>query len=189
VTTPSLRPHWRGMAIGIAAMALIVTASNILVEIRINSWLTYGALTYPVTFLVNDLTNRSLGPAAARSVVLVGFALAVVLSLLLATPRIALASGTAFLVAQLLDIFVFDRLRNRTWWEAPLVSSTIGSAIDTATFFSLAFAFTPVPWVTLGLGDFGVKLGLALFGLVPFRALMNVVRPAPDLLSQDAGNA
>lgn len=166
-----------GIMLGIAAMAVIVTASNILVQYPINDWLTWGALTYPVAFLVTDLTNRSLGPAAARRVIYVGFALAVLLSVLLATPRIALASGSAFLVAQLLDVFVFDRLRDRVWWQAPLISSTFGSVVDTALFFSLAFAGTAVPWVTLGLGDFAVKMALALAMLIPFRALMGVLRP------------
>jgi uncharacterized PurR-regulated membrane protein YhhQ (DUF165 family) len=167
----------RGVLIGIVAMAVIVTASNVLVQYPINDWLTWGALTYPVAFLVTDLTNRAHGPAAARRVIYVGFALAVALSALLATPRIALASGSAFLVAQLLDVLIFDRLRARVWWQAPLVSSTFGSAVDTALFFSLAFAGTAVPWVTLGLGDFAVKMGLALFMLIPFRMLMSAFRP------------
>lgn len=164
------------MSIGIAAMAVIVTASNFLVQFPINDWLTYGALTYPIAFLVTDLTNRSLGPTAARRVIYVGFALAVLLSLALATPRIALASGSAFLVAQLLDVFVFNRLRRRAWWQAPLVSSVCGSVVDTAIFFSLAFAGTAVPWVSLALGDLGVKMALALFMLIPFRLLMAVIR-------------
>ena len=103
-------------------MAIVVTASNILVEQHISDWLTYGALTYPAAFLVTDLTNRALGPAAARRVIYAGFALAVALSLVLAATRVALASGTAFMAAQLLDVYVFDRLRNRVWWQAPLVS-------------------------------------------------------------------
>jgi len=167
---------WRYVAIGVAAMAAIVTASNFLVQYPINDWLTYGALTYPMAFLVTDLTNRSLGPTAARRVIYVGFAVAVALSLTLATPRIALASGSAFLVAQLLDVFVFNRLRRRAWWQAPLVSSVFGSIVDTAIFFSLAFAGTAVPWVSLAVGDLGVKLGLALFMLIPFRLLMTLLR-------------
>ena len=166
-----------GITLGIAAMAVIVTASNILVQYPINDWLTWGALTYPIAFLVTDLVNRSLGPGAARRVIYVGFAMAVLLSIGLATPRIAIASGTAFLAAHLLDVFVFDRLRHRVWWQAPLVSSTFGSAVDTALFFSLAFAGTSVPWVTLGLGDFAVKMALALIMLIPFRALMGILRP------------
>ena len=167
---------WRYILVGVVAMAAIVTASNFLVQYPINDWLTWGALSYPIAFLVTDLTNRSLGPAAARRVIYVGFAFAVLLSLTLATPRIALASGSAFLVAQLLDVFIFDRLRRRVWWQAPLVSSSIGSTVDTAMFFSLAFAGTMVPWVTLGIGDLAVKLALTLFMLIPFRLLMGFIR-------------
>lgn len=165
------------MILGILAMAVIVTASNILVQHEINAWLTWGAFTYPVAFLVTDLTNRRLGPVAARRVVYVGFALALGLSWTFATPRIAIASGSAFLVAQLFDVFVFDRLRRAAWWRAPLISSVLGSAVDTALFFSIAFAGTVVPWVTLGFGDFAVKLALALAMLLPFRALMPVLMP------------
>lgn len=154
----------------LAAMVVVVVGSNVLVQVPINDWLTWGALSYPFAFLVTDVTNRTLGPAQARRVVQVGFACAVVLSVVLATPRIAVASGAAFLTAQLLDIHVFDRLRHRAWWQAPLASSVLGSAMDTALFFGLAFAGTEVPWVTLGLGDYAVKLGLALIMLVPFRA-------------------
>lgn len=161
----------------ILAMAVVVVSSNILVQVPINDWLTWGALTYPVAFLVTDLTNRLVGPARARWVVAVGFVLAVVLSLALADPRIALASGTAFLVAQLLDVQVFDRLRHRVWWLPPLVSSTLGSVLDTALFFSLAFAGTGLPWVTWGLGDLGVKLAVALALLLPFRAVVAGLRP------------
>jgi uncharacterized PurR-regulated membrane protein YhhQ (DUF165 family) len=158
-------------------MAVIVTASNILVQHPINEWLTWGAFTYPVSFLVTDLTNRRLGPAVARRVVYVGFVLAVALSWYLSEPRIAIASGTAFLVAQLLDVHVFDRLRRAAWWRAPLTSSLLASAVDTVLFFSIAFAGTAMPWVTLGLGDFAVKLAMALVMLVPFRALMPALAP------------
>ena len=153
----------------VAAMAIIVTASNILVEQPINDWLTWGALTYPVAFLITDLANRTQGAAVARKVVIVGFVAAVVMSLLLANPRIALASGTAFLVAQLFDVYVFDRLRNQSWWMPPLVSSPLGSIVDTALFFSIAFVATGLPWVTWAIGDFGVKMALALIMLIPFR--------------------
>jgi len=112
----------RGLAVGVAAMTVIVTGSNIAVQFPINDWLTWGALTYPVSFLVTDLTNRALGPAKARRVVYAGFAVAIALSIFLATWRIALASGTAFLLAQLLDIAIFDRLRRAAWWRAPFVS-------------------------------------------------------------------
>ncbi len=154
-----------------AAMIVVIVASNILVQHPINDWLTWGALTYPVAFLVTDLTNRTLGAASARRVVQVGFAVAVVLSAMLATPRIAAASGIAFLAAQLLDIHVFDRLRARAWWQPPLASSVVGSGVDTGLFFSLAFIGTGVPWVTLAAGDLLVKLALALAMLLPFGAI------------------
>lgn len=168
----------------VAAMAAVVVASNILVQHPLpfwglGDWLTWGAFSYPVAFLVTDLTNRRFGAAAARRVVYAGFAAAVVLSWWLADPRIAAASGTAFLTAQLLDVFVFDRLRGGAWWQAPAASSLLGSAVDTALFFSLAFAFTPVPWVTLALGDFAVKLAMAALLLVPFRIAIAWVRPFP----------
>ena len=165
-------PQVRGLAVGVAAMTVIVTGSNITVQFPINDWLTWGALTYPASFLVTDLTNRALGPAKARRVVYAGFAVAVVLSIFLATWRIALASGTAFLLAQLLDIAIFDRLRRAAWWQAPFVSSTLASALDTTLFFTLAFAGTGLPWMTWGLGDYGAKLFMALALLLPFRALM-----------------
>ena len=139
-------------------MAAVVLLSNILVQypvqatvggINLADLLTWGAFTYPVAFLVTDLTNRRFGVARARMVVAIGFLLAVLLSIWLATPRIAIASGTAFLVAQLLDVSIFDRMRRSAWWQAPLVSSLIGSAVDTLIFFSLAFA--PV----FGALDFG----------------------------------
>ena len=164
----------------VLAMVVVVVASNVAVQYPINDWLTWGALTYPVSFLVTDLTNRRYGPARARNVVYVGFAIAVVLSILLATPRIALASGSAFLAAQLLDITVFHRLRRLTWWRAPLLSSLLASALDTALFFSLAFAGTDLPWLTWGVGDFAVKLAMALALLIPFRALMQLVASQPN---------
>lgn len=166
-----------GFWIGLAAMTLVVTGSNVAVQYPINDWLTWGALTYPAAFLVNDLTNRALGPAVARRVVYGGFALAVLLSIYFATWRIALASGTAFLVAQLLDIAIFNRLRRAVWWQAPLVSSGLASAVDTLLFFSLAFAGTGLPWITWGLGDYGAKLAMALFLLIPFRVLMPATQP------------
>lgn len=167
-----------GVTLGIAAMAVVVTVSNILVQYPINDWLTWGALSYPFAFLVTDLTNRRRGPASARRVVWVGFALAVVLSALLATPRIAGASGAAFLVGQLADVLVFDRLRHLKWWQAPLASSSLGSILDTALFFSLAFAGTGLPWVTWGVGDLAVKAVFAALLLIPFRLLLEVIRPA-----------
>ncbi len=162
----------RGFWFGVAAMIVVVTGANIAVQHPINDWLTYGAFVYPISFLVTDLSNRALGPALARRVVYVGFALGVLLSILFAGWRIAFASGSAFLVAQLLDIFIFDRLRRSVWWRAPLVSSSLASAVDTVMFFFLAFAGTEVPWVRLAIGDYGVKLAMALTMLLPFRALM-----------------
>ncbi|MGF1607907.1 MAG: queuosine precursor transporter [Kiloniellales bacterium] len=172
---PSLRIT--GFWIGVAAMTFLVTVSNVLVQYAINDWLTWAAFTYPVCFLVTDLTNRALGPKVARAVIYVGFAVGVALSVYFATWRIGLASGTAFLVAQLLDVYIFDRLRRTAWWQAPLASSSIASAVDTALFFGLAFAGTAVPWVTLALGDYAVKLAMALAMLLPFRALMAYTLP------------
>ena len=171
-----MTPAVKGIALGAAAMAVVVTAANILVQYPINDWLTWGAFTYPISFLVTDLCNRGLGPARARQVVYAGFAAAVVLSLVLATPRVALASGSAFLVAQLLDIQIFNRLREGIWWRAPFASSFIASAVDTALFFALAFAGTGLPWVTWGLGDYGVKVLMAVIMLIPFFGLLRVVR-------------
>jgi uncharacterized PurR-regulated membrane protein YhhQ (DUF165 family) len=168
---------WRALLLPVGAMVVVVAASNVLVQFPINDWLTWGALTYPVSFLVTDLTTRLQGPGRARLVVLVGFALAVLLSTWLATPRIALASGTAFLAGQLLDIAVFQCLRAGSWWRAPLVSSTLGSIVDTALFFSLAFAGTGLPWMTLALGDLAVKLVLAALALGPFRAALRLMAP------------
>ena len=187
---------------GILAMAAIVVASNILVQFLFGQWLTWGAFTYPVAFLVTDLTNRRFGPSAARVIVAFGFVLAVAFSIWLATPRIAIASGSAFIVAQLLDVSVFERLRRSAWWKAPLVSSLIGSVIDTVLFFGVAFsagfAFLdtgfgledgslgfPVPflgvggevplWVSLGAGDFCVKILVALVLLAPYRVLRGLI--------------
>lgn len=169
----------RQFVIALGAMMLIVVGSNILVQYPINSWLTWGALSYPVSFLVTDLLNRRFGPRAARRVVYIGFASAVVVSIALASPRIALASGCAFLLAQLTDITVFDRLRHQYWWRAPFVGGAIAAVLDTVTFFSIAFAGTDVPWTTLLLGDLGVKLMVDLLMLAPFRAMMwNIARPA-----------
>lgn len=179
----------------VIAMTLVVVASNILVQypftpFDLGDYLTWGAFTYPVAFLVTDLTNRRYGPRVARQLVIVGFALAVILSIGLATPRIAAASGTAFLVGQLLDITVFNRLRQQAWWRAPFVGSVIGSALDTALFFSLAFAGDPdmigpvnlfgtdvALWQSLAVFDFSVKMLIALVALLPYGALMSVILP------------
>jgi len=167
----------RGIWLGILAMAVVVTASNVLVQYPINDWLTWGAFSYPVSFFVTDLTNRRLGPAAARRVVYAGFAVAVALSIWLATPRIAVASGSAFLVAQLLDVKLFDLLRRRVWWLPPFLSSTVASVVDTVLFFSLAFAGTGVPWVTLAIGDYLAKLLMALVMLLPYGGALRWTTP------------
>ncbi len=193
----------------ILTMCATVAAANYLVQfpvhaqlgpINLADLLTYGAFTYPIAFLVTDFANRRFGPVGARRVVYFGFALAVVLSVWLATPRIAIASGSAFLVAQLLDVSIFDRLRDGKWWKAPLVSSFIGSLVDTVLFFSLAFAagfevlgpnddfaigHAPLlgvlameapRWVSWSVGDLVVKFLVALFMLVPYRVLLNVAK-------------
>jgi len=160
------------------AMILIIVSSNILVQYPLGDWLTWGAITYPFSFLVVDLANRYHGPRVAREIVYAGFVVAVVLSAWLATPRIAVASGTAFLCAELLDVTVFNRLRRLKWWQPPLVSTLAASVLDTVIFFSLAFAGTDVPWVTLAMGDFGVKLAIALLALLPFRLALLLFRPA-----------
>ena len=186
----------RTLGLPVAAMALVVVASNVLVQHPFPYWglgdyLTWGAFTYPVSFLVTDLTNRRYGAGVARRLVAAGFVIAVVLSISLATPRIALASGTAYLVGQLLDVTVFNVLRRQAWWHAPLAGSLVGSALDTALFFSLAFAgdadmsgavsffgLAQMPlWVSLAVCDFAVKVALALAALLPYGALLAVVRP------------
>ena len=160
------------------ALVLVILSSNILVQTPLNNWLTWGAITYPFSFLITDLANRYYGLRFARRVVYAGFVIALVLSAYYATPRIALASGTAFLVAELVDVHIFDRLRRRAWWQPPLISTLVGSALDTAVFFTLAFYATDMPWITLALGDFGVKVALAVVTLLPFRAALALVRPA-----------
>ncbi|SDG12867.1 queuosine precursor transporter [Pelagibacterium luteolum] len=196
----------------VVAMAVVVTASNFLVQFPLQAQigsldlaeiLTWGAFTYPLAFLVNDLTNRHFGPAAARKVVFVGFAIAVVMSIVLASPRIAIASGAAFLVAQLLDTQIFDRLRTARWWKGPLTSSITGSVIDTVLFFGIAFAgafafldtglgyedsslafgvpflslfaFETPLWVSLAVGDFLVKILMALVLLAPYKVLRAMI--------------
>ncbi|HEY9568988.1 MAG TPA: VUT family protein [Thalassobaculum sp.] len=177
---------------GAGAMGLVVLVSNIAVNHPINDWLTWGAITYPIAFLVTDLTNRILGAGPARRVVYVGFAVGVALSVAFADVRIALASGSAFLLAQLLDIWIFDRLRRQTWWKAPIVSSLVASALDTAVFFSAAFAFTEVPWVTLAVGDYGAKLTMAAVLLAPFRAFLSALPVEwrqPDMQATESNRA
>ena len=191
---------------GILAMAAVVVASNILVQFLFGDWLTWGAFTYPLAFLVTDVTTRLYGAAAARKVVFAGFLTGVACSFVAAgfdatTFRIALGSGIAFLTAQLLDVAVFERLRARAWWQAPLASTLVGSTVDTALFFTIAFSATlvwiepgadvswagealpllglgpVVPlWVSLALADWGVKLALALLALLPFRLIVRQAR-------------
>lgn len=151
------------------AMIVIVASSNYLVLFPINDWLTWGALPYPASFLVTELTNRYFGPHIAKKVVYLGFVAAVMISIWLATPQIALASGVAFLIAQLLDIAVFNQLRNQSWWQAPFFASVSASAVDTALFWSIAFWGEPLPILTWALGDFFVKLTIDVIMLTPFR--------------------
>ena len=161
------------------AMAGVVLASNILVQYPINDWLTWGAFSYPVAFLVSDLINRRFGPPPARRVAAIGFAVAVAASLLLAPVRIALASGLAFIASQLLDIGVFDRLRRGTWWRAPLVATLIAAVLDSLVFWGIAFGGTDGPWLTWALGDLGVKLAVGVLMLLPFRLLIGRALGAP----------
>ncbi len=154
-------------------MIAIIALSNYLVQFPINTWLTWGAFSYPVTFLVTDLVNRRFGPGTARRVVGVGFFAAAALSLALAPWRIGLGSLSAYLVGQLLDIQIFDRLRRVNWWLPPLLSSALGSLVDTVIFFAIAFAGTELDWIALASGDLAVKLATALLFLAPFRALMS----------------
>ncbi|MEO1190805.1 MAG: queuosine precursor transporter [Pseudomonadota bacterium] len=163
----------QALALAAFAMVAVVALSNYLVQFLINDWLTYAAFTYPLTFLVTDLVNRRFGPGPARRVVFVGFLVAAALSLWLAPWQIAVASVTAFLTAQLLDVSVFDWLRRGTWWRAPLVSSVLASTVDTFIFFSIAFGGSEFNWIMLAVGDLAVKLAFTLVLLVPFRVLMS----------------
>ncbi|PZO68273.1 MAG: hypothetical protein DI498_01005 [Paracoccus denitrificans] len=195
------------LAPAVMAMAVIVVASNILVQFQLGNWLTWGALTYPFAFLVTDITNRIHGRRAAQRVVVVGFVTGLFCSLIAAgagttTIRIATASAAAFFLGQMLDVILFDRMRYRPdWWKAPLISSVMGSVLDTIIFFTIAFAaFLPhdantgwsneiVPllgqgpelplWMSLGIADWGVKMGLALLTLVPFRILVRKILSTP----------
>ena len=162
----------RALALPVAAMAAVIVLSNVLVQYNINAWLTWGAFSYPLVFLVSDLSNRALGPQVARRVAFIGFAVAVVVSLALAPWRIALASGAAFLFAQLMDVAVFNRWRRASWWKAPLVGSLVASVVDTGVFFFLAFAGTDMNWLMLASGDLAVKALMAVLLLAPYRALL-----------------
>ena len=150
----------------------------------LEEFLTYGALSYPIAFLIIDLANRSYGKEVARKIVYIGFALGVSFTLLFSTNfadlisiRIAIGSGTAFLVAQLLDVQIFDNLRKKTWYIAPLTSSIFGSTVDTFLFFSISFYATGVPWITLSLGDLTIKILITLLMLIPFRLLLKKFKP------------
>ena len=174
-------------------MGLVVIASNYLVQFPVKFYdlenlLTYGAFSYPITFLITDLANRAFGKRIARYVVLVGFFIGIILTLFVSTNfddiisiRIAIGSATAFIIAQNLDVNIFDKLRKRTWYVAPLTSSTLGSTTDTFLFFSIAFYSTNIPWFTLALGDLAVKLIVALIMLIPFRLLISKVNSFADL--------
>ena len=169
-------------------MGVIIIISNYLVQFPINKFnlqdiLTYGAFSYPITFLITDLANRRFGKKEARKLVYIGFGVGILLTIFVSTNfkdiisiRIALGSGTAFLVAQLIDIEIFQRLRNKKWFVAPITSSVSGSTIDTFLFFSISFLGTGIPWVTLAFGDLFVKFLMALLMLIPFRLLIFRIR-------------
>ena len=169
-------------------MGVVVLSSNYLVQFPIQYYgleeiLTYGAFSYPIAFLITDLTNRSYGKLIARNIVYIGFVIGISFTLLFSTNfadlisvRIAIGSGTAFLASQLLDVKIFDRLRKEKWFVAPLVSSFIGSSVDTFLFFSIAFYATGIPWLTLSLGDLTIKCIVALIMLIPFRLLLGTLK-------------
>ena len=170
-------------------MGVVVLSSNYLVQFPIKHYgledlLTYGAFSYPIAFLITDLANRFYGKIVAKNIVYIGFAVGISFTLLFSTNftdlisiRIAIGSGTAFLIAQLVDVQIFDKLRKRKWFIAPIVSSFIGSTIDTFLFFSISFYATGVPWITLSLGDLAVKLFISLVMLVPFKILLKISKP------------
>ena len=175
-------------------MGIIVIASNYLVQFPIKYYglqdiLTYGAFSYPITFLITDLANRAFGKNVAKKIIYIGFIIGVLLTFLVSTNysdiisvRIAIGSGTAFLVAQSLDVQIFDKLRkNKNWFVPPLISSLIGSVVDTFLFFSISFYATGIPWITLALGDLTVKLIIALSMLIPFRLLLSKIRDYSEL--------
>jgi uncharacterized integral membrane protein (TIGR00697 family) len=169
-------------------MGVVVLLSNYLVQFPVQYYglekvLTYGAFSYPVAFLITDLANRSYGKIIARKIVYIGFVIGILFTILFSTNftdlisiRIAIGSGLAFLIAQLLDVQIFDRLRKKKWYVAPLTSSLIGSTVDTFIFFSVAFYGTGVPWVTLSIGDLTIKVFVALIMLIPFRLLLGIFK-------------
>ena len=169
-------------------MGVVVLTSNYLVQFPFNYFglhkiLTYGAISYPIAFLITDIANRFYGKITARKIVYIGFSIGISFTLLFSTNftdlisvRIAIGSGTAFIVAQLLDVQIFDHLRRKKWFVAPLTSSLIGSTVDTFLFFSISFYATEIPWFTLSLGDLAVKIFVALIMLIPFRLLIRTVK-------------
>jgi uncharacterized integral membrane protein (TIGR00697 family) len=171
-------------------MGLVVLASNYLVQFPIKYYgleeiLTYGAFSYPIAFLITDLANRSFGKIVARKIVYIGFTIGILFTLIFSTNftdlisiRIAIGSGTAFIIAQLLDVQIFDQLRQKKWFVAPLTSSLIGSTVDTFLFFSISFYGTGIPWITLSFGDLAVKFFVALIMLIPFRLLLGTLKAA-----------
>ena len=173
-------------------MGFIVVASNYLVQfpiqyLNLSEILTYGAFSYPITFLITDLANRAYGKIIARKIVYIGFFIGVALTIFISTNfsdiisiRIAIGSGIAFFIAQNIDIKIFDILRKKTWYIAPLFSSIIGSTIDTFLFFSISFYATGIPWITLALGDLAVKMFIALFMLIPFKLLLSSITEISD---------
>jgi uncharacterized integral membrane protein (TIGR00697 family) len=170
-------------------MGVVVLSSNYLVQFPIKYYglseiLTYGAFSYPIAFLITDLANRFYGKFVARKIVYIGFSIGIIFTVFFSTDfadlisiRIAIGSGVAFITAQLLDIQIFDRLRKKEWFIAPLTSSFIGSTVDTFLFFSISFYATGVPWITLSLGDLAVKLFVSLVMLIPFRILLKISKP------------
>ncbi len=169
-------------------MGIIVLISNFLVQFPVHYFglqeiLTYGAFSYPITFFITDLANRAYGKLVARRIVYIGFIIGILLTLFVSTNfediisvRVAIGSGTAFLIAQNLDVQVFDKLRKKSWFIAPLTSSTLGSITDTFLFFSIAFYATGIPWITLAIGDLAVKLLITIVMLIPFRFLINSIK-------------
>jgi uncharacterized integral membrane protein (TIGR00697 family) len=171
-------------------MGVVVLTSNYLVQFpikyyRLEEVLTYGAFSYPIAFLITDLANRTYGKFVARKIVYIGFIIGVSFTFFFSTNfsdlisvRIAIGSGIAFMVAQLLDVQIFDKLRKKKWFVAPLTSSLFGSTVDTFLFFSISFYATGIPWVTLSLGDLAVKIFVALTMLIPFRLLLSTIKEA-----------
>ena len=171
-------------------MGVVVLVSNFLVQFPVKYYgleklLTYGAFSYPIAFLITDLANRFYGKTLAKKVVYIGFFIGIFFTIFFSTNfsdlisiRIAIGSGTAFLIAQLLDVQIFDRLRNKRWFVAPITSSLIGSFIDTFLFFSISFYGTGMPWITLSLGDLGVKILVSITMLIPFRLMLGRFKAA-----------